>query len=113
MTGQAHRPALIALQDIGNLLTESAPTAIGRADQSTDPNDKPDRTGSHSNVIDMPVVISVHPCGHRPTVRAGHRQTRSPRTYPDPTVLVDQILHDQRRQATERRTYQVTKTRRS
>jgi hypothetical protein len=33
--------------------------------------------------------------------------------YPDPTVLVDQILHDQRRQATERRTYKVTKTRRS
>jgi hypothetical protein len=104
---------LIALQDIGNLLTESASAAVGRADQSTDPNHKPYRAGSHSDVIDVSVMVGVHPRGRRPTVRAGHCQTRRPHTYPDPAVLVDQILHDQRRQPTERRTYKLTNTRRS
>ena len=68
----------------------------GRAHQAADPDHDQHPTRIDGHVIDEPFVIAMYPHERGPTIRAGRRASRGPRTDPDPLTLVGYLVHHQR-----------------
>jgi hypothetical protein len=94
------RPALIALQHLGDLLMEGpAPAFEVLAAQAPQACHDGHFAGVDRHIRHRPLVPRMHPSRNRPAVRTRHRRFLSLRSNQHTFCLVDDFLDDQSRQS--------------